>query len=108
MIAGTSGAIADEGPGLCQPVVASLAKGEREMSCKNQELTLFQELLGQMQEQLGAEHYGAERQETVEMQAEGVVAEELNRRRRAGEELERHAKADTGKVAIALRLRAQT
>src|SRR5439155_16372579 len=37
------------------------------------------ELLGQMQERLGAEHYGSERQETVEGHAEGIVVEELKR-----------------------------
>jgi REP element-mobilizing transposase RayT len=39
------------------------------------------ELLGQMKEGMGAEHYGAERQETMEAYAEGIVAAELKRRR---------------------------
>lgn len=66
------------------------------------------ELLGQMKEQLGAEHYGAERQETVEEHAQGVVAAELKRRHWDESELERRAKGDTGKVAMAARLRAET
>src|SRR5688572_4948573 len=37
------------------------------------------ELLGQMNERLGPEHYGSERQETTEAHAEGIVAEELKR-----------------------------
>ena len=43
--------------------------------------TFRKELLGQMKKQMGAEHYGAEREETVEVQAEGIVVEEMKRRR---------------------------
>jgi hypothetical protein len=39
---------------------------------------------GSFWERLGAEHYGSERQETVESHAEGIVAEELKRRRWGG------------------------
>jgi REP element-mobilizing transposase RayT len=66
------------------------------------------ELLGQMQERMGAEHYGAERQETVAAHAEGIVVGELKRRRWGEEELGRRAKGDAGKVAVAVRLRAET
>ena len=66
------------------------------------------ELLGQMKEQLGAEHYGAERQETAEAQAEGIVTEELKRRRWREEDLGRRAKGYAVKVALAARLRAET
>ena len=66
------------------------------------------ELLGQMKERLGAEHYGAERQETAEAQAEGIVTEELKRRRWREEDLGRRAKGDAVKVALAARLRAET
>jgi putative transposase len=66
------------------------------------------ELLGQMKERMGAEHYGTERQETMEEHAEGVVAEELKRRRWPEGELSRRPKGDAQKVAIALRLRAET
>jgi REP element-mobilizing transposase RayT len=70
--------------------------------------TFRKELLGQMKERMGAEHYGAERQETMAEHAEGIVAEELKRRRWTKEELARRAKGDAGKVAIAVRLRAET
>jgi REP element-mobilizing transposase RayT len=66
------------------------------------------ELLGQMKERMGAEHYGAERQEAAEAQAEGIVTEELKRRRWREEDLGRRAKGDAVKVALAARLRAET
>jgi hypothetical protein len=66
------------------------------------------ELLGQMKERMGAEHYGAERQETMEAHAEAVVVEELKRRRWDEGELDRRAKGDAHKVALAVRLRAKT
>jgi hypothetical protein len=67
-----------------------------------------EELLGQMQERLGAEHYGSERRETVEAHAEAMVAEELKRREWAERALGRRAKGDAGKVALAARLRTET
>jgi putative transposase len=66
------------------------------------------ELLAQMKEQMGAEHYGEERQETMEEHAQAVVLEELKRRHWEEGELERRAKGDAQKVAIAVRLRAET
>jgi putative transposase len=66
------------------------------------------ELLGQMQERMGTEHYGAERQETIEEHAEAMVVAELKRRRWAEAELGRRAKGDAGKVAIAVRLRVES
>src|SRR5213078_2589508 len=66
------------------------------------------ELLGQMKQQRGAEHYGAERAETVEAHAEGIVVEEMERRRWRENELGRRTKGDAGKVAMAVRLRAET
>ena len=66
------------------------------------------ELLGQMKEQMGAEHYGAERQETAAEHAEGIVVKELKRRGWKEAELEQRAKGDAGKVAIAKRLRAES
>ena len=66
------------------------------------------ELLGQMQERLGAEHYGAERQETMEEHAEGIIVEELKHRRWGERELRQHSKGDAVKVALAVRLRAET
>lgn len=66
------------------------------------------ELLGQMKERVGAEHYGEERQETAEAQAEGIVREELKHRRWREEDLGRRAKGDAVKVTLAVRLRAET
>jgi hypothetical protein len=66
------------------------------------------ELLGQMKQRMGAEHYGEERQETAEAQAEGMVQSELKRRRWGKAELGRRAKGDAVKVALAVRLRAET
>ena len=70
--------------------------------------TFRKELLGQMQERMGAEHYGAERPESMEDHAEGSVREELKRRRWGETDLERRAKGDAQKVATAKRLRAET
>ena len=67
-----------------------------------------QELLGQMKERMGVEQYGVERQETVAAHAEGIVAEELKGRRWGTAEFGRRAKGDAGKVAMAVRLRAET
>ena len=45
--------------------------------------------------QLGAEHYGTEREETMEAHHEGIVIEEMKRRRWGGEErLGSRAKGD--------------
>jgi REP element-mobilizing transposase RayT len=70
--------------------------------------TFRQELLGQLKERMGQEHYGMERQETMAAYAEGIIAEELKRRRWGREELRRRPKGDAGKVALAAWLRAET
>jgi putative transposase len=70
--------------------------------------TFKEELLGQMEEKMGAEHYGLERQETAEVRAEVIIAEELRRRRWREEDLGHRAKGDAGKVALAKRLREET
>ena len=67
-----------------------------------------QELLAQMTEQRGAEHYGAERLETDVAKAERIVRAELQRRRWQETELAKRPKGDLGKVKIAGRLRAET
>jgi putative transposase len=67
-----------------------------------------QELLEQMTERLGAEHYGAERLETAEAKAERIIAVELKRRKWGGKDLASRAKGDLGKVAIAARVREET
>ena len=66
------------------------------------------ELLGQMKERLGPEHYGDERQQTMEEHAQGIVAGEMKRRGWAETELKRRAKGDAQKLAMAARLRAET
>ena len=48
---------------------------------------------------------GAERQETSEEHAQGIVAAELKRQRWSKAELGRRAKGGAGKVALAVRLR---
>jgi hypothetical protein len=66
------------------------------------------ELLAQMGERLGAEHFGGERAETAEAQAEDIIAAELKRRRWAEADLKTRPKGDAAKLALAARLRAET
>lgn len=66
------------------------------------------ELLGQMSERMGAEHYGTERAETAHEKAESIIALELKRRGWAEEDLRELPKADVGKVKLAQRLRSET
>lgn len=66
------------------------------------------ELLAQMTERLGGEHFGMERQETAEAKAERLIAEALRRRNWPETELARRAKGDRFKVALAARLRKET
>jgi len=70
--------------------------------------TFRKELLAQMSERRGAEHYGAERLETDVARAERILGEELKRRRWAEADLAKRAKGDLGKVKIAGRLREET
>jgi putative transposase len=70
--------------------------------------TFREELLGQMEQRLGVEHYGQERQETAEVKAEILVREEMKRLKWGEAELGRRAKGDQGKVALAVRLRQET
>jgi REP element-mobilizing transposase RayT len=72
------------------------------------EKKLKKELLGQMSERMGPEHYGEERQESQVERAERVVMEELRRRRWTEGVLEERKKGDKEKVKIAMRLRAET
>jgi len=67
-----------------------------------------QELLEQMGERLGAEHYGLERQETAETKAEQIVREELKRLKWKEETLGQTRKGDPKKLKIAERLRQET
>ena len=82
-------------------------KGLRRGWCFGGE-TFREELLGQKQERMGPEHYGSARQETAAAKAERLVGEEMKRRKWSVAELDRRAKGDPGKVALAVRLRAET
>jgi len=66
------------------------------------------ELLEQMGERMGAEHYGAERMETAVERAERIIAVELKRRHWTEEDLRQRTKGDPTKVKLAQRLRAET
>ena len=72
------------------------------------EETFRKELLAQISEQLGAEHYGEERAETEEAKAERIIAEELKRRKWKVSELHARPKGAAAKVAVAARVRAET
>jgi REP element-mobilizing transposase RayT len=72
------------------------------------EKTFRQELLVQMTERLGAEHYGEERWETDVEKAERIVRAELKARRWQETDLTKRAKGDLDKVKIAGRLREET
>ena len=67
-----------------------------------------EELLTQMSERMGAEHYGEERAETAETLAELIIAEELKRGQWQEADLKTRPKGDSVKVALAARLRAET
>jgi len=66
------------------------------------------ELLAQMNEGLGEHHYGAERAETEQEQAEGIVREGLRRLGWTEKDLATRRKGDREKVKLAVRLRAET
>jgi len=70
--------------------------------------TFRQELLAQMSERMGAEHYGEERAQTAEAMAEQIIVAELKRRRWNDAALRTRPKGDPAKVALAARLRAET
>jgi len=72
------------------------------------EETFRQELLAQMSERIGAEHYGSERAETDEAKAESIIAAELKRRDWTEATLGKRPKGDAVKVKLAVRLRAET
>jgi len=82
-------------------------KGIRRGWCLGEE-AFRKELLAQMSERLGAEHYGEERAETEEARAERIIAEELKRRKWKESEMQERPKGDSAKVALAARLRAET
>jgi len=63
------------------------------------------ELLAQVQEKMGPNHYGRERQEAAELKAKGIVKEELGRLGWSEGELQRRRKGDGEKIRIARRIR---
>ncbi|HEY5910987.1 MAG TPA: transposase [Verrucomicrobiae bacterium] len=67
-----------------------------------------EELLAQMQERKGAEHFGPEIRESAVEKAKRLVTEELAGLRWGERELKRRRKGDPEKVRIALRLRRET
>ena len=69
---------------------------------------LKQELLAQVSEKTGRFHYGEAVHESVQARAERIVTEELKRRKWSLSSLAQRRKGDAGKVAIAVRLRAET
>jgi hypothetical protein len=66
------------------------------------------ELLAQASERVGAQHYGADRQESGEVKAERLVQEELGKLCWTEADLAQQRKGDAGKVRIARRLRRET
>src|SRR5439155_22903143 len=72
------------------------------------ENALKRELLGQVRERLGPEHYGEERQESQAEKAEEVVEQELSRRRWTESTLGERNKGELEKLKIAVRLRHET
>jgi len=70
--------------------------------------TFRQELLAQMEEKMGQEHYGAERYEAAVAKAERIMEEEMKRLGWRKADLVRHAKGHARKVRIANRLRRET
>jgi putative transposase len=83
----------------CKPIRRGWCLGEE---------TFRQELLAQISERMGAEHYGEERAEAEVAQAERIIAEELKRRGWKAADLRARPKGEAKKVALAARLRAET
>ena len=66
------------------------------------------ELLAQMSQKRGPEHYGTEMRESAEQKAERIVAGELRKLGWQEAQLDSRRKGDPGKLKIALRLRQET
>ena len=69
---------------------------------------LKRELLAQVSKQAGKWHYGEAVQESAEAKAEGIVEEELRKRKWEEKTLVARRKGDAGKVVVAERLRRET
>jgi len=70
--------------------------------------TFRKELLAQISEKRGAEHYGQEVRESAEEKADRIVKEELEKLGWQEADLIRRRKGDREKLGIALRLRQET
>jgi hypothetical protein len=57
---------------------------------------------------IGSSHYGEERAEPAEAVAQRIIAEELKRQRWSEAEFKTRPKLESAKVALAVRLRAET
>src|SRR5277367_442591 len=90
---------AEAGPGEFKAVRRGWCLGDR---------AFRQELLAQMKEQMGEHHYGEERAETEEEEAERMVREGLKRLGWKEADLAARRKGDVKKVKLAVRLRAET
>ena len=70
--------------------------------------TFRKELLAQMSERRGVEHFGQEIRESAQEKANRIVAQELRKLRWGEAELGRKRKGDPVKLRMALRLRRET
>lgn len=66
------------------------------------------ELIDAMGQRVGAEHYGEERQETAEENAEAILNAELRKLKWTNQSLQTRLKGDPNKIKIAVRLRRET
>jgi hypothetical protein len=66
------------------------------------------ELVEAAKQELGPNHYGADRRKSEESRAQRFVAAELNRMGWSAEESRRRRKGNKGKVRLAARLRKET
>jgi hypothetical protein len=70
--------------------------------------TFRKELLAQMSERRGVEHFGQEIRESAQEKANRIVAQELRKLRWGEAELSQRRKGDPAKLRMALRLRRET
>ena len=90
---------AEEAPGRFKAVRRGWCLGDK---------AFRKELLAQMKEQVGEHHYGAERAESEQERAEGIVREGMSRLGWKEADFESRSKGDPEKVKLAMRLRAET
>ncbi len=90
---------AEDGPGQFKGVRRGWCLGDQ---------AFRKELLAQMKEQIREHHYGEERAETEQEQAEGMVRGRLKKLGWTEADLEARRKGDPEKLKLAVRLRAET